>query len=267
MKKPIFIGIIGFLVLDLYFNLVPVQLSNSYLQLATILLFFPLAHFIAKYMGINGLSGLGVSFHKGWARNFLISFLIGFSFWVLLNGFYFLIGDYKFEGINHHFFGMPFLEVIVGYLLGSIINDIMIRGYLINFLKGKIQMKWVLAISILVYAFEDFWYAGFSLNNIIFSILLGLSITYAFYKTGSIWANTGIHFGLNIVYGLLFGQLGKPNSSLFLVKETENHYILSKMVYFGVPVLMFLFVLWAIRFYKINNRTEMIEQSTFTLNN
>ncbi|MFD2443938.1 CPBP family intramembrane glutamic endopeptidase [Bacillus sp. CGMCC 1.16607] len=256
MKKNIFVGIIGFIFLDLYFNLLPVQLSNSYIQLATILLFFPLAHILSKFVGLNGLSGIGVHFHSGWARNFILSFLIGFSFWVLLNGYYFLIGEYTFVGVNKRFFGMPLLEVIVGYLLGSIINDIMIRGYLITLLKDKLSMKWVLSISITVYALEDFWYAGFSLDNIIFSIVLGFSLTYAFYKTGSIWANTGIHFGLNMVYGLLFGQMGKPNSSLLIINESSKEFLLSQIVDLAVPFMMFLFMLWAIRFYKKTNENK-----------
>jgi hypothetical protein len=165
LKKNIIIGLIGFLILDLYFNLVPVQLSNSYLQLTTILLFFPLAHFVSKLVGMNGLAGIGVYFHLGWSKNFIYSFLIGVSFWTMLNGYYFLIGDFSFEGINKHFFGMPILEVLVGYFLGSFINDIMIRGYLISFLKDKLSIKWVLSISVVVYALEDFWYAGFRGTN------------------------------------------------------------------------------------------------------
>lgn len=246
------IGIIGFFALDLYFNLFAIQFSNSYMQLATILLFFPLAHYVAKFVGLNGLSGMGVHFHKGWGRNFLLSYIIGFSFWTIWNAYYFIIGDYTYGGINSHFIGMPLLEVFVGYLLGSLINDIIVRGYLISFLKDKLKIKWVLAISIIIYALDDFWYAGFSVNNIIFSIILGCSLTYTFYKTGSIWANTGIHFGSNIAYGLLFGQNGKPNSSLIIVNEVGHDSLVSQIVDFVIPMLMFLFVLRAIRFYKVS---------------
>jgi membrane protease YdiL (CAAX protease family) len=206
-------------------------------------------------VGLNGLSGIGVFFHKGWLRNFTISFTIGFGFWAIWDSYYFFSGGYSFVGINKHFFGMPFLEVVVGYLLGSLINDILIRGYLINFLKDKLKMSWVMAISIIIYAFDDIWYEGLSLNNTIFSIILGFSLTYAFYKTGSIWANTGIHFGLNMVYGLLFGQGGKPNSSLVIIEKISDDSLLARIVDFSIPVLMFLFLLWAIRFYKVANKT------------
>lgn len=64
--KKIGIGIIGFLVLDLYFNLFAIQFSNSYVQMVTILLFFPLAHYVAKAIGLRGLAGVGAHFHQGW---------------------------------------------------------------------------------------------------------------------------------------------------------------------------------------------------------
>jgi membrane protease YdiL (CAAX protease family) len=250
LKNNLIKGFIGFIALDLYFNLFAIQLSNSYLQLTAILLFFPFAHFVVKMVGLNGLSGMGVYFHEGWLRNFFISFLIGFSFWTLWNGYYFLIGSYHYQGLNPQFLGMPFLEVFIGYLLGSLINDMIVRGYVIGFLKGKWKIGWVATTSIILYALDDFWYAGFSVSNIIFSILLGLSLTFAFYKTGSIWANTGLHFGLNMAYGLLFGQNGKPNSSLIILKKQADNTLISEMVDIAIPILMFLFLLWAIRFYK-----------------
>jgi membrane protease YdiL (CAAX protease family) len=252
--KSIFIGFIGFLALDLYFNLFALQFSNSYIQLSLILLFFPFAHYVAKWVGLSGLAGMGVHFHKGWWKNFIISFFIGFSFWTLWNGYYFFIGSYQFQGLNHRFWGMPFLEVFVGYLLGSLINDIIVRGYIINYFKKKWKMGWVLATSILLYTLDDFWYAGFSLNNIFFSIILGFSLTYAFYKTGSIWANTGLHFGLNIAYGLLFGQNGKSNSSFILIQKMgdTSYSYLSALIDYCIPILMFLLLHWAIRFYTIH---------------
>lgn len=249
-------GIIGFIFLDLYFNLVPVKLSNSYLQLATILLFFPLAQIVGKIVGINGLAGMGIHFHKGWFQNFIISFFIGFTFWAIWDSYYFLIGDYQFQGLNPSFLGMPLMEVVVGYFLGSLINDIMIRGYLIALLLRTLNIKWVLVISVLIYALEDFWYAGFSVSNIIFSIILGMSLTYAFYKTGSIWANTGIHFGSNMLYGLMSGQLGKANSSLFIINKVGKDTIFSQIVDYGIPTLMFLFLLWAIRFYNKSGQVK-----------
>lgn len=192
----------------------------------------------------------------------MLSFMVGFSFWSIWNGYSFLVGDYQFGGLNLGFFGMPLLEVLVGYLLGSLINDIIVRGYIINYFKDKISIPLVFTISVFLYALDDFWYAGFSLSIIIFSILLGMSLTFAFFKTGSIWANTGIHFGSNVAYGLPFGQLGKSNSSLIIVTKSGHESLFTPVVDYSIPILMFLFLLWAIRFYKLDSKFSINSLST-----
>lgn len=152
---------------------------------------------------------------------------------------------------------MPILMIMIGFFTGSLINDLIMRGYVINLLKNKLHIAWVFTISILLYALDDYWYAGFSLSNMIFSVILGLSLTYAFYKTGSIWANTGIHYGLNVAYGLFFGMVGSPESSIIIVKENINETMLSEVLYYLIPTIMFLLVLWVMKFYY---------QTTFSIN-
>ncbi|MCM3729436.1 hypothetical protein M3226_28000 [Neobacillus cucumis] len=78
--KYILKGIIGFIILDLYFNLVPVQLGNSYLQFITILLFFPLAYLVSKWVGLGGLKGLGILYHQGWKKNFSLALSLDLVF-------------------------------------------------------------------------------------------------------------------------------------------------------------------------------------------
>ncbi|WP_152681190.1 CPBP family intramembrane glutamic endopeptidase [Neobacillus vireti] len=242
--------------MDLYFNLVPVQLGNPYFQFASTLIFFPLAYYIAKWVGLDGLKGIGLVFHKGWLKNFLFSFGFGFVFWLVWYGIEFWGGQLEFVGFKKPAeVIMPVILVLVGFFVGSIINDLIIRGYLFTLLKKKIQIGWAFSISILIYALDDYWYAGFSLSNVIFSIILGLSLTFAFYKTGSIWADTGIHYGLNVAYGLLFGLVGNSGSAVFIIKETGHETVLSNSLYYLVPAAMFIFVLWFIRFYSNHVRT------------
>ncbi|MDQ1145635.1 membrane protease YdiL (CAAX protease family) [Bacillus sp. SORGH_AS 510] len=155
-------------------------------------------------------------FQPGWKKNFFISFLIGFEFWLIMFGTQFYIGDLELVSIHGPVnLIMSLVEVFIGYLVGSLIIDLIVKGYLINLLKGKIHIVWIFIISILIYALDDYWYAGFSLSNMIFSIILGLSLTFAFYRTGSISADTGLHYGLNIAYGLFFGLVGNSKGRSF----------------------------------------------------
>lgn len=245
---------VGFLILDMYFVFVPTFFQNPFIQFGGLLAFFPLAFFIAKWVGLNGLKGMGLIFHRGWFMNFINSFLIGFCFWLLMFGIQLVSGDLQWNGLrNPTDLLMPILMIIVGFFFGSFINDLIIRGYVINLLKGKIHIRWVYTVSILIYALDDYWYGGFSLSNFIFSVILGLSLTYSFYKTGSIWANTGIHYGLNVAFGLFFGMVGSPGTSVFMVKEAANASLLSELLYYLIPSLMFITVLFIIRFYSQNN--------------
>ncbi|MDR6122988.1 membrane protease YdiL (CAAX protease family) [Bacillus sp. SLBN-46] len=249
----------------MYFNLIPVQLGNPYLQFGSTLLFFPLAFYISKWVGLDGLKGLGMVFHPGWKKNFFISFLIGFGFWMVMFGIQFYVGDLEFVGVHGPVnVIMPVVEVFVGYLVGSLINDLIVRGYVVNILKDKIHIVWVFIISILIYALDDYWYAGFSISNSIFSIILGLSLTLAYYKTGSIWADTGLHYGLNIAYGLFYGLVGNSGSALFIVKETGHETAFSNLLNYIIPALMFIFVLWALKYYSSSNTLSKDNKITFS---
>jgi membrane protease YdiL (CAAX protease family) len=250
-------AVVGFLALDLYFVFVPSLLDSPFLQFAAYLVFFPLAYFIANWVGLNGLKGMGLLFHLGWLKNFILSFWIGFSFWILMFVIQLVSGDLVWIGIHDTSeLLLPLLMIFIGFFEGSLINDLIVRGFVINLLKDKMHVGWVFTVSILIYALDDYWYAGFSLSNFIFSVILGLSLTYAFYKTGSIWANTGIHYGLNVAYGLFFGMIGSPGTSVFIVKEATKASILSEVLYYLIPSLMFIAVFLVIRFYSQNTNDK-----------
>jgi hypothetical protein len=251
-------AVIGFIVLDLYFAIGTSLLGNPFLQFGATLVFFPLAYFIAKWVGLDGLRGMGLLFHHGWKKNFFYSFLMGFSFWMLWYGIEFQTGQLEYVGMKPlaELF-MPIIEVFVGFFVGSLINDLIIRGFVLNLLIGRIHIFWIFTISILLYALDDYWYAGLSIHNIFFSILLGLSLTYAIYKTGSIWADTGIHYGLNIAYGLFYGLVGKAGGGIFIIKETGQHSTLSSLLSFVIPAIMFIFVLWFMKFYTHTKKPDM----------
>ncbi|MCM3685311.1 CPBP family intramembrane glutamic endopeptidase [Mesobacillus subterraneus] len=138
---------------------------------------------------------------------------------------------------------MTLIVVFVGFGLGSLINDIIVRGLVFNFFKDRVPLVKLMVIAILLYALDDIWLEGFSINNTIFSIVLGLSLTYAFYTTNSIWANTGIHVGLNVVYGLFYGVSGKVGDGVFLfdVNEKANGFF-SSYLSIIIACIMFLMV-------------------------
>jgi membrane protease YdiL (CAAX protease family) len=249
MKKipKLFLTLFGFIILNLYFNLIPTLLpQNDILRFFHLLLFFPLAYILARKLTNEGMALYGVVFYKGWLRNLLLGFFIGFSFWAVLFSLYFQLGKYEFIGFGPLLNAAAnFLVILVGFGLGSLINDMIIRGYIINQLKGKIPLSVIFTISLIIYTFDDIWNAGFSVQNTIFSFALGLSLTYSFIKANSIWLNTGIHFGLNVLYGLFFGVSQQIGGGIFLFKEnsTSSNLTIWLSTFLSLMILFTVFLL------------------------
>ncbi len=233
---------LGFLVLDLYLNIGIAKSSGFLLQVLLVLLFFPLLKGILMLTKVNYYKNIRISFHSKWWKNILIGFMIGFSFWLIKYLLVFFVGGFEISDIK------PFPEMIstlfmvmLLFLVGSFLNDIIIRGYVFGHLKEKIPMKWVFVISLILYVLDDSWNEGFNMSNSLFSLILGLSLTYAIYKTGSLWATTGIHWGLNVCYGIFNGPLGSSNGGIISLKF-EQPSMSVELISYIIPLFMFLFV-------------------------
>ncbi|MCA1029672.1 CPBP family intramembrane metalloprotease [Bacillus timonensis] len=209
--------LLSYFILAFYFNAIPILVPMSdFLRFFQMLLFFPIALLVTKLFLKKGLQSFGLTFYKNWWKNLRIGFVMGFSVWALLFVTYFIVGRYEQFTLHIDFSSLLKLVVIfVGFGIGSLISDMITRGLVFGFFKEKTSFGGLMTLSIIVYTLDDMWYEGFSLQNTIFSIVLGISLAYVFYKTGSIWANTGIHFGLNVVYGMFFGISGHVGAGVF----------------------------------------------------
>ncbi|MED3564312.1 CPBP family intramembrane glutamic endopeptidase [Bacillus xiapuensis] len=234
--------IAGFIVLDLYLNMGIAKSSQFLLQVLLVLLFFPLLKGILMLTKVKEYKNIGISFHPKWWRNTLIGFIIGFSFWLMKYILVYLFGGFEMtSGKSFPEMIMSLLMVMLTFFVGSFLNDIIVRGYVFGHLKERIPVKWVFIISLILYALDDSWNEGFSISNTLFSLILGLSLTYAIYKTGSLWADTGIHWGLNVCYGIFNGPLGSSNGGIIkTVYEPQSMFL--EMISYIVPLFMFLFV-------------------------
>jgi membrane protease YdiL (CAAX protease family) len=241
--KKILIGVTVFLLLNLYFNVMTHFISNTIIQLICILLFFLIAHYAVKLVGLPGLKGLGLVRSKKGLQYFLFSFLIGFGCWTSMYVVYWNLGKFDITGTKT---GLEALwigfQVLVGFFLGSLINDLITRGYIINLLSGKLKPLVIGCISIFIYSLDDFWNGELTIMNFVFSLILGCSFTYAFFKTGSLWANTGLHFGLNVSYGLFYGLSGNYGAGIITTSEGGIHPITNQLVVLSAATVLFIIV-------------------------
>ncbi|MBD2871328.1 CPBP family intramembrane glutamic endopeptidase [Paenibacillus arenilitoris] len=214
-------AIMGFLILDLYFNLIPHLIPLGTVPwLVYAIGFFVLAHHVAKLTGLDGIGSLGVSSHYGWKRNLRIGIAYGSVLWAMMYTLLWLFGDFRVTGVKAAPEAVILLiEALAVMFLGSLINDLIVRGYVFAHLKGKMRAGLLLLLSSAIYAADDVWLAGFSMQNAIFSMILGLSLGYALLETGSIWLSTGIHWGLNAMYCLVHGIPGREEAKGLLLAE------------------------------------------------
>ncbi|WP_181884589.1 CPBP family intramembrane glutamic endopeptidase [Neobacillus piezotolerans] len=245
----------GFFLLDVYLNVAIAKSGNMVVQLLLVSGFFPLLYLLLKWTRLNGFKDAGIRFHEKWRSNLAIGFGTGFCFWLISYALSWGFGAYEIRGVKP--FGESILTVglVLGtFFIGSFLNDIITRGFIFAQLRGRVPVMWIFVISIAVYSFDDIWNEGFSLSNTLFSILVGLSLTYAFYKSGSIWANTGIHWGLNVCYGLFNGTLGQDNGGIFYLSEHHITSLLLEAKNYLIPFVMFLFVVVILK--KLDSRSK-----------
>lgn len=247
---------IGFLIIDIYFNLVPLLYPlNTVLWLMYACFFFVLAHHVAMLTGLKGISALGVKAHYGWKRNLRIGFLFGAGIWAAMYLLLWIFGDFQVEGIKKAPQAIIFMvEALAGMFLGSLINDLIVRGYVFAHLKGKIRNMNLLLLSAFIYALDDVWLVGFSIQNTIFSVLLGLTLGYVLLRSGSIWMNTGIHMGLNVMYCIVYGIPGREAAQgLILTAPGNAHSFSLENAHIFAAVLLLLVIVLAYGRLRINS--------------
>ncbi|NDK55937.1 CPBP family intramembrane glutamic endopeptidase [Pontibacter fetidus] len=204
--------IIGFILLNLYFNGIPklVQLDVlPWLMYAGG--FFLLAFIVARYLlGLKGINSFGLPMQKGWMSDLGLGFIVGAAVWGLKYLVYYSLGKFEVTGLMDTGFIVGMLaQALLGMLLVSAINDIMIRGYWFAYLKKENLLKWFMLVTTVLYVADDFWNEGFGWQNIVFSALLGLALAYTVLKTNAIWMAIGIHFGSNMLYRVMAGFDGQ----------------------------------------------------------
>ncbi|KAA0549956.1 CPBP family intramembrane metalloprotease [Bacillus sp. BGMRC 2118] len=244
MRRLSLAFVVTYLVLSVYFYYIPMLVPmNDMLRFLHLLLFLPLAHFITKQLSGNGLESYGLFFFKGWFKNLWTGFLIGFIAWSILFMLYFAFGRYtSIQFINEPRSILTVVIIIVGFGLGSLLNDLLVRGLVFSYFKTRLTFSQLFIFSVILYALDDCWNEGLSVQNIIFSISLGLSLTYSFFKSGSIWANTGIHMGLNVVYGLFFGVSGNIGDGIFTFTVSDNPVIQTSWLSSILAFIMFIII-------------------------
>lgn len=172
--------------------------------------FFVLAYLVARFLGLTGLSGLGMVRHSGWSGNLATGFLAGAAVYALKYAAFSALGKFEVTGVMPGAYILQtVLLAVVAMLFSSLLNDVVIRGYLYSAGQHHRLVKLFLPASVFLYVLTDAWMAGFGWVNLVFSGILGLAFGYTVLKTGSIWMSFGLHWGGNVMYRMMYGFNGQ----------------------------------------------------------
>jgi hypothetical protein len=236
----------GFVLLDLYANLVPRWVGFAIpVWLTYVAGFFLLVLLVCRFgLGLREPAAIGLGRPVGWWRQLAAGFAVGFGIWALKNALLAAMGKFELAGWRDVHFALPLLgQALVGMFFSSAVNDLMIRGYGLAFCRRFGLMAGYVLLTSAIYALDDAWNEGIELGNLAFSLILGISLAYTVLRTGALWMSIGIHWGGNVCFRVMSGFDGRGIARLEHVIEGARFEYAS----LAVTALMFPVVVLVLR--------------------
>ncbi|MFJ7725319.1 lysostaphin resistance A-like protein [Neobacillus sp. NPDC097160] len=239
-------ALIGFIVLFAAYHTSEVLGNQPVLILSCFLLFFVIAHIVAKLLGENGISAFGLQRHTGSSKTLFTGYLLGLLFYGGSMVVSVITGEISFEGIfSIQQIILPLLGMILLTFLSSASEDILTRGYVFKYLPQKISMTVLVVISSVVYVLNHIWRIDDGYTQWIMLFLMGLTYAIPFAVTRSLWFTIGCHWGWNTV-SLFKSQIGNMSDFKIIDHTTDWTYIITMLFFL-------LFVVFYSRLFLIRN--------------
>ena len=153
---------------------------------------------------------LGWALHKGWLRDALSGVLVGGAGIVVAALVGAAFGGYRFtlsETPNAAAVARTLLTSGLVFLLGAAAEEMLFRGYAFQtLLRSWPVSAAILPVSVpfaLVHLWNPNVAPGFTFAN---TVLAGVWLCVAYWRTRSLWLPLGLHFGWNWVQGALLGS-------------------------------------------------------------
>ncbi|MFD3000482.1 CPBP family intramembrane glutamic endopeptidase [Pontibacter toksunensis] len=257
-KIAFILWILAFMVLNLYVKLTPrfLQQDNVSHWINYWLTFFGIAFLIARFvLRFQGLQSFGLRLHQGWYQNLTVGFLLGAGVYSLKYLLCYGAGMFDVAGTTDmSFITVLLAQALLAMLFSSAINDVMNRGYWLPYLRKEHLMKWYLLFVTVLYVLDDSWNEGLKVENLAFSVVLGLTFAYTVLKTGSIWMSIGLHWGGNVLFRMMYGFDGQGVWRLENVQDGP----LFDYISLAVTALMFPLVFMVLKS-RFINKDKIIE--------
>ena len=184
-------------------------LSYSGIQLIILIEMLIIVYIFAKIFDKESLADIGIKFNKNGLKLFIIGMILAviaaFITWLT----FILIHHPKYSMVHKNLITLIILVVLVfpASLFQGTMEEIIFRTWLIKKL-GRISNP-IIAIFIVGVLF-GLLHLLFNPKYTIFSALnatiFGWIVSYAYFKTKSVWIPAGIHVGWNYFLGIVYGM-------------------------------------------------------------
>lgn len=205
----------GILTIPLYVILLkfPLFYNNQdllilYLNLLTFLFISLLVFFRVKIIEKRPLSSIGFN-KNNWLKKYLFGFLIGlimmsFTVLILFSFGYITIEKNPIQPIGISSIS-SILIILSGWIIQGATEEIVTRGWLLNVLSSKYNIKVGLLISSTLFGLMHLTNPNVNYIAVINIILVGLFFGIYVIKTNDLWAVCAMHSAWNFAQGNVFG--------------------------------------------------------------
>lgn len=195
-------------------NLVPQRIGADYFQNVIFRLVLLVAALAAGFICTRWLEGLpwramGLWFHSGWLRDFIVGTLIGIFSLTLATAIATVGGGLTFTISGRAALAQVFVTLILSgalFIVAALAEEALFRGYALQTLT-RARLAW-LAVFLTSVPFAAVHLrnpnvaAGFTFIN---TALAGIWLAVAYLRTRTLWLPLGIHWAWNWALGALFG--------------------------------------------------------------
>jgi uncharacterized protein len=236
--------LIGFLILFLLYQLAEANAQDllkipgkPYSIFLLFLLVIPAADLFARWQGAPGLSAYGMGFPPDWWQNYMYGVGLGMAVQTVLEFAGIRLGIRQVSNLR-----FPLRLLFVGTLWilfanfpAAVAEDLITRGY-----------PWRFMYSIPLAAFMIFSAALYTFNHIIRLLtrpvtdwyhlpILGLTLAYALFQTGSLWYVIGLHQSGNVIYYLMRQMMDVTNTTD--TRKRIRFGVVCELIFLGVVIL------------------------------
>jgi len=237
--------------------------SFSSIVLNVFISFFPaisatlFAAFIIEHLSP---SAFGIGFHYGWTSNVVAGIGIAAALLALEIFGSLLFGKVRIEWTGRQSIGGVFFLTLAMLIVAAAVEELLFRGYPLQVLMKGIGPWPAMLLMSCVFGMAHAQNPESSALGVFNTIVAGMMLSLAYFKTRSLWLSYGLHLGWNVGLGMIAGLplSGMKVASLWTTSVSGSNWLLGGE--YGpeggiLGTLIFLtgaIVVWKIRIRQIN---------------